>query len=209
MKYKDIRFKTRRTKAIDTMEQDNGEIGKELDKTNPEDLPDYIRPFTHLFNKKKFEKLPERCEWDHEINLMEEAPKELNTKAYTMTLKEEEALNQWLDEQLKAGLIVESKLRYVAPCFYILKKDSSLQLVQDYRKLNQVMIKDKTPLPLIGEVIDKLKEAKYFNKLDLIWGYNNIQIKEGDKWKAVFLTNKGLFKPQVMYFRLCNLPGTF
>jgi len=47
-------------------------------------------------------------------------------------------------------------------------------LVQDYRKLNQVMIKDKTPLPLIGKVIDKLKEVKYFNKLDLIWGYNNI-----------------------------------
>jgi len=104
---------------------------------------------------------------------------------------------------------VELKLRYSAPCFYIPKKDSSLQLVQDYRKLNQVMIKDKTPLPLIGEVIDKLKEAKYFNKLDLIWKYNNVQIREGDEWKAVFLTNKGLFEPQVMYFRLCNLPGTF
>jgi len=73
-----------------------------------------------------------------------------------------------LDEQLKAGLIVKSKLRYVAPCFYILKKDSSLWLVQDYKKLNQVTIKDKMPLPLIGEVIDKLKKAKYFNKLDLI-----------------------------------------
>jgi len=65
------------------------------------------------------------------------------------------------------------------------------------------------PLPLIGEVINKLKEARYFNKLDLIWGYNNVQIKEGDKWKAVFLTNKGLFEPQVMYFELCNSPGTF
>jgi len=43
-----------------------------------------------------------------------------------MTLKEEEALNQWLDKQLKAGLIVESKSRYVALCFYILKKDGSL-----------------------------------------------------------------------------------
>ena len=84
-----------------------------------------------------------------------------------MTLKEE-ALNQWLDKQLKAGLIVESKSRYMVLCFYILKKDSSLWLVQDYRKLNQVTIKDKTPLPLIREVIDKLKEAKYFNKLDLI-----------------------------------------
>jgi len=118
-----------------------------------------------LFNKKKFEKLPERCEWDHKINLIEEAPKELNAKVYAITLKEEEALNQWLDKQLKTGLIVESKSRYVAPCFYI---DGSLQLVQDYRKLNQIIIKDKMPLPLIGEVIDKLKEAKYFNELDLI-----------------------------------------
>jgi len=54
-------------------------------------------------------------------------------------------------------------------------------LVQDYRKLNQVTIKNKMPLSLIEEVIDKLKEVKYFNKLDLIWGYNNVQIKEGDK----------------------------
>jgi len=124
-------------------------------------------------------------------------------------LKEEEALNQWLDEQLKVGLIIKSKSRYAALCFYIPKKDGSLRLVQDYRKLNQVTIKDKTPLPLIGEVIDKLKEAKYFNKLDLIWGYNNVWIKEGDEWKATFLTNKGLFELQVMYFGLCNSPGTF
>ena len=69
---------------------------------------------------------------------------------------------------------MESKSRYAVPCFYIPKKDGSLQLVQDYRKLNQVMIKNKILPPLIGEVIDKLKEAKYFNKLNLIWGYNNI-----------------------------------
>jgi len=130
-------------------------------------------------------------------------------KAYAMTLKEKEVLNQWLDEQLKAGLIVESKSRYAASYFYIPKKDGLLRLVQDYRKLNQVTIKDKMPLPLIGEVIDKLKEARYFNKLDLIWEYNNVQIKEGDEWRATFLTNKGLFEPQVMYFGLCNLPGTF
>jgi len=193
----------------DNQEQDNGEIRKEPDKTNSEDLPEYIQPFTHLFNKKKFEKLLERHEWDHEINLTDEALKELNSKAYTITLKEEEALNQWLDKQLKAGLIVELKSRYTAPCFYILKKDGLLWLVQDYRKLNQVTIKDKTLLPLIGEVIDKLKEAKYFNKLDLIWRYNNVWIREGDEWKAAFLTNKGLFEPQVIYFGLCNSPETF
>ena len=52
------------------------------------------------------------------------------------------------------------------------------------------MIKNKIPLPLIGEVIDKLKETKYFNKIDLIWGYNNVQIKEDDEWKAASLMNK-------------------
>ena len=159
---------------------------------NPKDLPEYIWPFIHLFNKIKFKKLLERYEWNYKINLTEEALRELNTKAYAMTLKEEEAFNQWLYKQLKAGLILESKSRYTVPCFYIPRKDSSLWLVQDYKKLNQVTIKDKIPLPLIGEVINKLKEAKYFNKLDLIWGYNNVWIKEGDKWKAAFLTNKSL-----------------
>ena len=56
------------------------------------------------------------------------------------------------------------------------------------------MIKDKIPLSLIGEVINKLKEARYFNKLDLIWGYNNVQIKEGNEWKVPFLMNRGLFE---------------
>ena len=98
MKHKGIRFKTRRNKMMETTttnkkDKKNGKIGKEPDKTNPEDLPDYIRPFTHLFNKKKFEKLLERREWDHEINLTEEALKELNAKAYAMMLKKEEVLN--------------------------------------------------------------------------------------------------------------------
>jgi len=128
---------------------------------------------------------------------------------YPITLKEEETFSQWLDKQLKAGLIVESNSRYMVPCFFIPKKDRTLQLVQDYRWLNQHTIKDKTPLPLINKVIDKLKNTKYFNKLDLIWGYNNIWIKEDNKWKVAFLTNKELFEPKVMYFGLCNLPGTF
>ena len=65
------------------------------------------------------------------------------------------------------------------------------------------------PLFLIGEVIDKLKEVKYFNKLNLIWDYNNIQIKEGDEQKAIFLTNKEISEPKVIYFRSYNLTGTF
>jgi len=61
------------------------------------------------------------------------------------------------------------------------------------------------PLPLIKKVINKLKDTRYFNKLDLTWKYNNIQIKEENEWKVTFQTNKSLFKPKVIYFGLYNL----
>ena len=77
------------------------EIGKEPDSTNPEDLPEYIQPFTHLFNKRKYKKLLERREWDYKINLLKNIHKELNARAYEMTVKEDKALNQWLEEQLR------------------------------------------------------------------------------------------------------------
>ena len=57
--------------------------------------------------------------------------------------------------------------------------------------------------------MDKLKGAKYFTKFDVQWGYNNIQIKKGDEWKAAFKTNQGLFEPTVMFFGMCNSPATF
>ena len=57
--------------------------------------------------------------------------------------------------------------------------------------------------------MDKLKGAKYFSKMDVRWGYNNIQIRQGDEWKAAFKTNKGLFELTVMFFGMCNSPATF
>jgi hypothetical protein len=62
---------------------------------------------------------------------------------------------------------------------------------------------------LILEIVDKLKGEKYFTKLDVHWGYNNVQIRKGDEWKAAFKTNKGLFKPTVMFFGMCNFLATF
>jgi len=67
----------------------------------------------------------------------------------------------------------------MAPFFFVKKKDGSLQPVQDYWQLNKATIKNKYPLPLIQELIDKVQGAKYFTKLDIQWGYNNIRIREG------------------------------
>ena len=81
-----------------------------------------------------------------------------------------------------------------APVFFVKKKDGGLRLVQDYRALNAMTVKNKYPLPLIPELIAKLRGAKYFTKLDVRWGFNNVRIKEGDEWKAAFQTNRGLFQ---------------
>jgi len=70
-------------------------------------------------------------------------------------------------------------------------------------------VKNKYPLLLIPELIAKLHGAKYFTKLDVHWGFNNVCIKEGDEWKAAFQTNCSLFKPLVMYFSLTNSHATF
>jgi len=67
--------------------------------------------------------------------------------------------------------------------------------VQDYCQLNSLTIKNQYPLPLISDVINKLKDACTLTKFDVHWGYNNVCIKPSDEWKAAFKTNHGMFEP--------------
>ena len=72
-------------------------------------------------------------------------------------------------------------------------------------------VKNTYPLPLVPDIINQISDSKarYFTKLDVCWGYNNVQIKEGDEWKATFQMNQGLFESLVMFFSLTNSPATF
>jgi len=82
-------------------------------------------------------------------------------------------------------------------------------MVQDYRYLNEWTIKNNYPLPLISDILENIGTKKMFTKMNLRWGYNNMRIKEGDEWKAVFTMPEGSFEPMVMFFGLTNLPATF
>ncbi len=70
-------------------------------------------------------------------------------------------------------------------------------------------MQNQYPLPLISDLIRDLSNAHIYTKLDVRWGYNNVQIREGDEQKAAFKTKYGLFEPMVMYFGLTNSPATF
>ncbi len=98
----------------------------------------------------------------------------LDCKIYLLNRNEQEQLNKFLDENLESGHIQPPKTPFASPFFFVKKKDGTLQPVQDYCKLNEMTIKNRYLLPLISELIDKLCGAKYFTKLDIHWGYNNV-----------------------------------
>ena len=126
-----------------------------------------------------------------------------------MSAHEQEELQRFLEENLAKGYIRPSKSPLSSPVFFIKKKDGKLRFVQDYRRLNEITIKNRYPLPIVSDIVSRLKGARYFTKFDVRWGYNNVRIKEGDEWKAAFSTNQGLFEPLVMFFGLTNSPATF
>jgi len=148
-------------------------------------IPPHLRDFHSVFSKDSFDELPGTKPWDHAVELAPDAsPK--SCKVYPLSASEQKELDAFLKENLNSGRIRPSKSPMAAPVFFVKKKDGGLRLVKDYRTLNAMTIKDKYPLPLIPELIAKLHGAKYFTKLDVRWGFNNVQIKEGDEWKAAF-----------------------
>ena len=118
-------------------------------------------------------------------------------------------MHEWTEEQLKKGYIEPSKLPYIMSTFCIKKKNSSYHPVQDYRPVNYWTIKDQYPLLDIKHITKELQGHTLFTKFDIRSGYNNICIREGDKWKAAFCTSEGHWQSKVMYFEQCNMLPTF
>jgi len=82
-------------------------------------------------------------------------------------------------------------------------------MVMDYHNLNDKTVKNNYPLPLITDLIDNMGSKKIFTKIDLRWGFNNVRIKEENKWKGVFITHISSFELTVMFFGMTNSPATF
>ena len=171
-------------------------------------LAEYKRHY-RVFGEEESQRFPGPRVWDHAIELKPGAPSTIPGRIYALTQAEQKALETFIQEHLAKGYIRPSKSPYASPFFFIKKKDGKLRPVQDYRKINEWTIKNRYPLPLIPELIARVKGATLFTKFDVRWGYNNVRIKEGDQWKAAFITNKGLFEPNVMFFGLTNSPATF
>ena len=171
-------------------------------------VPEKFHKWIKVFGKKQSEQMPTRKVWDHAIE-MKEGFVPRKGKVYPLSRKEREEVREFVKEQLRKGYIWPSKSSQMAPVFFVGKKDGKKRMVQDYRYLNEWMIRNNYPLPLISDMLENIGTKKVFTKIDLRWGYNNVRIKEGDEWKAAFTTPEGSFEPTVMFFGLTNSPATF
>jgi Reverse transcriptase (RNA-dependent DNA polymerase) len=161
-----------------------------------------------IFSEEKAHHFPKLRPWDHKIEIKEGfEPKSF--KNYNLTPAEQIKLDKFLKKNLEKGYIRPSQLPMASPFFFVSKKDGKLRPCQDYRYLNDWTVKNSYSQLLILEIINKLKGAKYFTKLDVHWGYNNVRIRKEDEWKVAFKTNKGLFEPTMMFFGMCNSLATF
>src|SRR5258708_15695255 len=168
-------------------------------------IPEHYKDFTDIFSEETFTHLSPHKAWDHTIELHPDA-KLPRGRTFPLSPTEQKELDEFLRENLVNGRICLSKSPIGAPVFFIKKKEGSLHLVQDYRKLNKIMVKNSYPLPLVSDMLTRLHDAEWFTTFDLRWGFNNIDLK-ADEWKAAFSVNSRLLEPLIMFFGQFNSPS--
>lgn len=179
----------------------------ETGRTTPE-LPTEYAEFADVFDKKLVETLPPHREYDCQIDL-EEGRSPPFGPIYPLSEPERLALREFIAENLPKHFIERSSSPAGAPVLFVRKKDGSLRMCIDYRGLNRITIRNRYPIPLVNDLLERLPKSKCFTKLDLRSAFNLLRIRKGDEWKTAFRTRYGHFQFNVMPFGLCNAPGTF
>ncbi|MCW5171389.1 reverse transcriptase family protein, partial [Burkholderia cenocepacia] len=121
-----------------------------------------------------------------------------------MSIPELKVLRKYLDDNLAKGFIRASASPVSSPVIFVKKPGGGLRFCVDYRALNAVTIKNRYPIPLLQETLDRLSKAKYFSKFDIRGAFNRLRIAKGDEWLTAFKTRYGLFEYLVMPFGLAN-----
>ena len=120
-----------------------------------------------------------------------------------------EVARQEVEDMLEKGVIQPCRSPWASPIVLVKKKDGSTRFCVDFRKVNDVTVKDVHPLPRISDMLEALGSGRYFSTLDAAAGYWQIPLREEDKGKSAFICSEGLYEFNVMPFGLCNAPATY
>ena len=189
--------------------QEKRQVRKTVEEKTVEELvPRRFQKWKKVFGKEESERIPTQKPWDHAIELKEGfVPRK--GKVYLLLREEREKVQAFIEDQLQKEYIQLSKSLQTLPVYFVAKKNRKRRMVQDYYYINQWTVKNRYPLLLITDILDKVEKKKVFIKLDLKWGYNNVRIKEGNEWKTTFIIHIRVYEPTVMYFGLTNSSAIF
>ncbi|XP_074377041.1 uncharacterized protein LOC141718558 [Apium graveolens] len=152
--------------------------------------------------------LPPPRQHDHHIPLLA-GSQLVNQRSYRVPYVQKMEIEKQIQEMLKSGIIQPSTSPFSSPIILVKKKENTWRMCIDYRKLNDIMVKNKYPIPIIDELLDELKGACWFTKLDLRSGYYQIRVASSDVPKIAFRTRQGLYEFLVMPFGLTNALASF
>lgn len=145
--------------------------------------------------------LPPHRPWDCAINLLP-GTMPPQARVHSPSLVETKAMEEYMSEALKQGLIRHSTLAAFSGFFFIKKRDWGLRPCINYRGLNAITVKYPHQLLLVPFMIEQLRGAVFYTKLDLRNAYNLVHIRVDDEWKTAFCTTLGHY--QVMAYELVN-----
>jgi len=152
--------------------------------------------------------LPPQRSYDHSIPLLPGSIP-INSKPYHYSPHHKSEIERQVQQLLQAGLICHSHSPFASPVLLVKKKDGTWRFCVDYRKLNDITIKKRFPMPIIEEILDELVGAQYFTKLDMKSGYHQVRMLPKNEYKTTFKTHHGHYQFKVMPFGLTNAPSTF
>ncbi|KAL7072075.1 hypothetical protein ACQ4LE_008796 [Meloidogyne hapla] len=169
-------------------------------------LESLIDEFSDIFSKSQYD-LGSFTGGEHHFYTTTDEP--VFSAPRKMPYKYRDELKQHIDQLLKAGVMIESNTPWVTPFVVVQKKDGGIRPCLDFRKLNEVMIPDRYPLPRLDAIMEKIGNCNYYSSIDLASGYMQIKLSDETSWKCGVITEDNVYQMKYMPFGLKNATAAF
>ena len=198
---------TKDTKAPFQTRPDIEKLREHMTEEQIQKLNNILDTYEDIFSKTKSD-MGHTHLITHDIKLKPDA-KDFHEPLRKTSPEKRAIIDEDVDGFMEKGVIKPSQSPFASAVVLAKKQDGTLRFCVDFRRLNDITVRDAYPLPRIDEHLESIGSACYFTSLDMGNAFWQVPLAESAKEKTAFATRKGLYEWQVMPFGLCNATATF